>query len=412
MKISENDRSILRRLAEKQREIADLPVHEKTKGLWTRLNDLKKSRPLVWINEIPWHEMNVDDELTLLCENEFCRSVENEFRRLIYQWTHMPCDMLVEPLYRMCAVIKDSGFGIAENSDIIQGGVNSRHFHPQITCEADIEKIKIPEISFDKAMTEERKEFLENVFGDILRVEIYGIGMQWFAPWDILITWYGVEEAMIDMALRPELVHASMEKLVDSYIARMEQYEKLNLLSLNNGNFRIGSGGLGYTDELPQDDVSPSRIRCADQWGCAAAQIFSEVSPQMHEEFALKYERRWLERFGLTYYGCCEQLHNKLPILRTIRNLRKISVSPWANLDKMVEDIQKDYVLSVKPNPAVFAGDDWTSVAIEHEFSEILQKTRGAHLEIILKDISTVRNQPLRLWEWAKLAMLAVEQCS
>jgi hypothetical protein len=26
----------------------------------------------------------------------------------------------------------------------------------------------------------------------------------------------------------------------------------------------------------------------------------------MHEEFALQYEKRWLERFGLTYYGCCE----------------------------------------------------------------------------------------------------------
>jgi hypothetical protein len=29
-------------------------------------------------------------------------------------------------------------------------------------------------------------------------------------------------------------------------------------------------------------------------WGCSNAQIFSEVSPQMHWEFALEHDLRWL----------------------------------------------------------------------------------------------------------------------
>ena len=45
--------------------VAALPVHREKAGLWRKLNDLQSARPMVWINEIPWHEMNVDDELTL-----------------------------------------------------------------------------------------------------------------------------------------------------------------------------------------------------------------------------------------------------------------------------------------------------------------------------------------------------------
>ena len=57
----------------------------------------------------------------------------------------------------------------------------------------------------------------------------------------------------------------------------------------------------------------------------------------MHEEFALHYEKKWLERFGLVTYGCCEQLHEKVDILSKIPNLRKISMSCWIDVDRAVE---------------------------------------------------------------------------
>ncbi len=46
----------------------------------------------------------------------------------------------------------------------------------------------------------------------------------------------------------------------------------------------------------------------------------------MHEEFALKYEMRWLEQFEVNYYGCCEPLHNRMDIVSKISNLRKVSM--------------------------------------------------------------------------------------
>ena len=214
----------------------------------------------------------------------------------------------------------------------------------------------------------------------------------------------------MDLVLRPELVHRAMDRLVTALMHRLDQYEQLGLLALNNNNTRIGSGGYGYTDELPQADFDSSHVRPIDLWGCATAQIFSEVSPAMHEEFALRYERRWLERFGLTYYGCCEPLDTKMSILRTVPNLRKISMSPWIKVDRAVEGVGADYVFSFKPNPAILAEDHWRPEVARAQLRTVLEATRNCVVEIILKDISTVRYEPQRLWEWVTLAREEAER--
>lgn len=77
----------------------------------------------------------------------------------------------------------------------------------------------------------------------------------------------------------------------------------------------MGSGAASYTDELPQPDFDPAHVRTIDPWGGATPQIFSDVSADMHDEFALRYEIEIMSRCGLNYYGCCEPLHNKMHIL-------------------------------------------------------------------------------------------------
>jgi len=214
----------------------------------------------------------------------------------------------------------------------------------------------------------------------------------------------------MDMVNRPELVHRAIDRLVNAYLARLDQYEEQNLLALNNTNVRVGSGGLGYTDELPQPDFDPAHIRAKDLWGCATAQIFSGVSPKMHMEFALQYELRWLRRFGLNYYGCCEPLDLKVEMLKVVPNLRKISMSPWIDPDRAVKNVGDRYVFSFKPNPAVFAEDVWHPEKARAELRNVLEKARGCIVEVIMKDISTVRYQPQRLWEWAKIARKETER--
>jgi hypothetical protein len=172
----------------------------------------------------------------------------------------------------------------------------------------------------------------------------------------------------------------------------------------------VGSGGLGCTDELPQPDVNPDHIRPIDQWGCSTGQIFSDVSPDMHWEFCLQYEKSYMERFGLSYYGCCEPLHTKIGILKTVKNLRKISISPWADIRSAAEQLGTKYALSIKPNPSYLAQEHWDPVFEAKVIGDALAKAKGCGIEIILKDITTLRNQPKRLWEWEKVAMRVAQE--
>ena len=84
----------------------------------------------------------------------------------------------------------------------------------------------------------------------------------------------------------------------------------------------------------------------------------------------------------------------------------RISASPWCNTRQMVEQVGQDYVISRKPNPAIFAGDTWSPQRARAELIDFLEPARGGcHIEFIMKDISTVRRHPRRLWDWAQTAM-------
>ena len=119
IKLSTKDREILRGLASEVAGIAALPIHKEKARLWTKLNDLDAERSMVWINEICWNEMNVDDELTLQCEHVWARDQEDQLRKTLYQWRHLPGDMVVND-YLVCPLaFHSTDFGIIEDVDIV-----------------------------------------------------------------------------------------------------------------------------------------------------------------------------------------------------------------------------------------------------------------------------------------------------
>jgi hypothetical protein len=415
VQLSVDDRDILRRLAGEVAEIAALPVHREKARLWRKLNDLESERPMVWINEICWHEMNVDDELTLRTVHPWAQEQERELRRTLYQWRHLPGDMILNDFLGCPLAIHSTDFGIIEDVDIVTTDsatdIVSRRFHVQIRDYPDLEKIQMPVVTHNELATDLYFEAMCNVYSGVMPVRKIGQTHIWYTPWDYLIRWWGVEEAMIDLVERPELVHAAVERMVDAWMVELDQFEQMNLLTLDCNNTRIGSGGYGYTRALPGPDYDSSYVRPHDMWGCSNAQIFSDVSPEMHWEFAVKHDLRWLSRWGLVYYGCCEPLDKKIEILRRIPNLRKISASYWNNTERLVEKVGSDLVLSHKPTPALFASDNWDPETARRELRNFLDRAGSqCHVELIMKDISTVRYQPKHLWEWAAVAMEVAEE--
>jgi hypothetical protein len=404
-----HERDVLRRLAAELAGAAASGLHREKAGLWRALNDLESQRAMVWITEIPWHEMNVGDELTLLTTHPWARDRETLLRRALYQWRHMPADMVLDDFLECPLAIHSTDFGIVEDVDIARtdeaSDIVSRHFKVQIREPEDLEKIRMPVVTHDRTTTEVVHDTMESLFADIMPVQLVGQTHIWCAPWDYLVRWWGVEEAMVDMIQRPQMVNAAVDRMVDAWMVELDQFVAQNLLSLDDRNLRIGSGGYGYTRDLPDPGSRLSRVLPADMWGCSNAQIFAAVSPEMHWEFALRHDLRWLERWGRTYYGCCEPLDRKIDLLRRIPNLRKISMSSWSDFESLIRQVGADYVISYKPSPAIFAEEVWRPEKARAALVRVLELTqRRCHLEIIMADVSTVRRDPRRLWDWARLA--------
>jgi hypothetical protein len=195
--------------------------------------------------------------------------------------------------------------------------------------------------------------------------------------------------------------------MVDGYLRMLDQLEDQGLLGHHQSVIHCTGA---YADEVPAPGFDPKRPRTRDLWMFGLAQMFSTVSPALFQEFEIDLCMPLFKRFALVYYGCCDPLDRKLKEVRRIPNVRKISMSPWADEERGAAEIKSDYVYSRKPNPALLA---WPTFS-EREVREHLQKTvticarQGCPLELILKDISTVNYEPQRLFRWAAIAMETV----
>ncbi|MFH1571569.1 MAG: hypothetical protein ABIL09_26500 [Gemmatimonadota bacterium] len=411
MPLSRSDQEVLRGLARQVAAIAALPHQQETIALWKGLNGLRPQRPMVMIDQVCWHEMPVGDELTPRVTDPYWRGVEVGLRRTLYQWQHMRVDMVVEPVLDVPLAIRNTGFGIQvqEQRAVLdpRNDVVGHLYLDQMKTEADVERIQVPEISLDEAATAQREEEAHQLLDGILDIRLQG-AFPSFAPWDLIAMWRGVNALLYDLADRPGFLHLIMERLTAAMLAMLDQYESLGLLG--RGQRTIHCTG-AHTDELPAPGFAPQRPRARDLWTCGMAQIFSTVSPATHQELELAYANRWYERFGLVYYGCCEPLDDKIAIIRDIPHCRKISMSPWVDVERGASRIGRDFVFSRKPSPAFLAVDDWSAAAVEEDLRQVKERCQahGCPLEFILKDISTVRYEPQRLWEWAEVAMRVAE---
>ena len=407
MSTSRHDREILRDLGERIAEIAALPIHQEKIGLWKALNSLQPVRPMVTIDQVCWNEMEADGELELQSEDPFCRSIETRLRRTLYSWRHMPVDMVVEPVLEFPKMIHGLGFGVktVEKTAAVdpRNDVVGHYYIDQIKTVEDLEKIQTPDPVLDEEATAATEARAREIFDGILTIRMQG-QFPTFAVWDWIAQWRGIEDLLYDLVDRPDFTHQIMARITDAALTMLDRLEERGLLGHNQ---RLIHCTGAYTDELPASGFDPERPFARDLWTCGMAQIFSSVSPATHQTFELDYANRWYARFGIVYYGCCEPLDDKMDIVKKVPNVRKVSMSPWVDVEKGAECIGKDLVFSRKPSPALLAVEDWDPVAVEKDLGETLDacKRHSCPVELILKDISTVRYEPQRLWEWADVAM-------
>lgn len=403
-KISKKDKNTLRRLAEKVALIGEAPEQKELIDLWRQHNGLKKTRPMfLCFPENSWYELVLQS--CLETSNSICRACEWYLRKVIYRWEHFHDDFVIEPVVKLPILYSATGWGL--KGEIIPatkpGGAVK--FVPAVKDPDDISKLKFSTVKTKEEETVKVFQIINDIIGDILQVRV-----ERNVPVDIslvnvlTIQLRGMAQVLLDMYDRPEWLHQLMSFLCEGTQRILKNLEETGNLDLNNEDDYVGSGGLGYTDELPGEGFDGQHVRIRDLWGFAEAQPLSSVAPGMFEEFFLQYQIRLLRNFGLNCYACCEPMDTRYEIIKKIPRLRRVSVSPFADIRIAAQNLEDKYIFSWKPNPADLAAPSFHPQRIKQYIEETLEVADGCVLEIVMKDVHTVNYKPERLDSWMKIA--------
>ncbi len=404
MPICAADRTALRTLAAQVAELAALPEMTIRRKKWVEHNSLRSTEPVMFISpEGAWEEMILPSDLH--CEGDEARSIEWELRHRLYVYTHFQDDSVIEAEWIVNAPLRDTGWGLEPVKEASTEQRGAFRIRPILNNRDDLQKLRLPDLIYDRAAHEDRASQMHDLFGDLLTIKPRGVSSVSYHLWSQYIYLRGENRYMEDFMDAPDFVHEVMRLFETGHHRLLQQMMNLNLLSLNNDNTYHSSGGNGYTDQLPAPGFDPAHVRPCDMWASAESQELAGVSPKMHREFALEYEKRLLAPFGLNGYGCCEDLSRKIKDVLTLPNLRRISISPFADVDRSAIALAGQAIYSWKPQPAHLVGEfnaDLIRAYIRHTVE--VCRENGCFLEIILKDTHTCEHHPERFDLWTQIA--------
>ncbi len=407
--ISPAERAVLRDLAVRVAELAARPIEAQKRDLWYRHNALAATRPVIFCDpENGWNEIVPPAELR--CQGQLARLWEMRLRKEIYWGDAMGDDYTIQPCFDVFHV---HAGGIEEwgLKETLVGGEDggSYRWESPIKSIDDIGQLHFPAVRVDHSATQRLAGLAQEIFDGLLAVRVR---TNWW--WTLGMTMRaaflrGLSQLMFDLVDNPDLVHRLMATLRDGTLALLDDLEAQGLLSLNNDGAYVGSGGLGWSHELPQPDFA-GHVRCCDLWGFAESQETVGVSPRMFGEFIFPYQLPILSRFGLNCYGCCEPLDTRWQVVAQVPNLRRVSVSPWASIPRMAERLGDRYIFSLKPSPAVLATASIDEDAIRAGLRAAFQATRGCRVEAIMKDNHTLGHNPQNAVRWCAIARAEAER--
>ena len=402
-----NDKAILRELAEKYMEKANDPIQEERRKIWRHLNSLQMIRPAIYIRAFAWREM---PQSQCFCNDPFLRGIEDKLRTEIFR-SSFGDDYIIEPWLTMKAASNCSGWGITGTRNFteeqeVMGAYKEDYPIKELS---DIKKLKVPSHSINEEETAQKFETLGSMVGDIIKIKVDRGPVYLNFAGDIsteLGHLRGIENIMMDMMDNPGWLHELLSFMRDGILKVHEEAEKAGDWGLVNHY----NQAMPYSLELEDPEPSTQNVARKKLWCFMASQEYTCISPEMFNEFLLQYQIPIIEKFGLSAYGCCEDLTAKIPFLKKIPNLRRIALTPFMNIERSVESIGRDYVISYRPSPADMVSYDFDRDRIMGILKKGLSLCKGSQFDITLKDVETVERDPERIRKWVAIVREALDE--
>jgi len=382
--LNNKERHHLRELAKRQLELAESERNKQLYKDWKVHGRTDNSgRPMITVEMDTFAEEFITP--LLKCESNRARQLEKRLTQSIFHFENIQDDMIIRDYIGYTEEYALLPFGLEVKRE--ESGGLGHHFVSQISdLNEDFHLLKKSPIFLNSGAKD--AEFINDILGDILPVKKVG-SSKIVCPLQDIVHLMSMEDMYIAMYEEPELFHKMCDMLTADYLEAIEKTEEEGLLMATNSDAFLCQGSMCFTDSLPEDG---SELKTSQIWCYMDAQEAQGISAQMYHEFVYPYYKRISERFGLLSYGCCEGVDRFWDDIKTFKNLRKVSVSPWCD-ESMIGEALKGHktVYHRKPSPNFIGVDRHLN---EDSFRANIRKTvdcsKGLTLEVSQRDVYTV----------------------
>ena len=405
-----NEKKILYDLACQVNEIAPSDEMIRRRRDWRKMNSFHSDRPLIYVRAYAFEE-NFDYS-QLKCTDPMLRTYETKLHDAIIR-SKLGDDYIVEPWLELDACYQmpnHERWGVPVTMGEKPSATGAAAFQP-ILLEEDFSCMSASPYAIDEVATALQLDKLQGAVGGGMDIFLSRQGPYSMWAGDIstdLAKLRGMEQMMWDVYDNPEWLHSLLAFMRDAILKNIDDAEAAGGFSLANHQNQC----MPYAEELDDPDPSVTGVARKQLWRFLASQETTGFSPEMFWEFMLQYQQPILERFGMTAYGCCEDLTGKIPYLHRIKNLRRIAVSPFAKPEKCAEEIGRDYILSWRPDPSLMLATGLDEDCVRKHMQKHFEifKANQNFFDITLKDVETVAHQPQNVKRWVSIVREEIEK--
>ena len=395
--ISATDKHILRELAKKQLEYANSPKNLENIRLWYKHNACKGERPMIHIELNTFWQEVVPKRLQ--CQSEAARNIENNLLSGMVNFELFGDDRPVLDYFPIRIHAGFLPFGINPKSTTADEGLGY-HVEPVIRdLEQDFHLLGKSEMPTGPYFDTELMDMANETLGDILPAKLTLSSVSSF-PSSAILWLMGMETMFTSMYDYPDLFHKMMNQYADDTLRLFDHMENEGIILPTVGGESLTMGSFCYTDELPKTATKVNEI-----WGHTNCQEATGLSQEMFAEFIHPYNKKISDRFGLLSYGCCEAVHPQWESLKTLENLRKISISPWCDEEFMGNELRGTKIIyHRKPAPHfIGVGTKLDEDAVRADIRRTVKAAQGCTLEFSQRDVYTINNDEEKVRRYVEI---------
>ena len=297
--VTEEERTYLHDLAQRQAEYAALPIMVQRKQQWYDLNDGPLSaRPPVIIESWTF-ERDFMPENIFRYSGPMARMVEAQLLKNVRNYEILFDDKVMPDTFDISWFVFIDEFGIMIERETVKDAqgyeLGYHEKHPIKDLHMDFELLKPASVTIDRNFTYTLKGFIEGVIGDILPVTICTPVTGRTDLTTRVVELMGMEAFMLALYECPDEVHRLMAYLRDNCLRVMRLVEAEGLMTLNNGNQESFGSSFNFTTQLPAQGYVDGPARLSDMWGWSNSQETIGISPKMFLQVHSDGSCLWLQ---------------------------------------------------------------------------------------------------------------------